>query len=78
MAIDAAAIRDRILAALPDARVEIKDMTGGGDHWSAHVVSEAFAGKGLVDRHRLVYAALGGLMRQEIHALALTTVTPSE
>ena len=52
-------IRARIRAALPDADVTVTDTTGGGDHFAATVVSSAFAGKGPVDRHRMVYAALG-------------------
>ena len=74
-------IRARIQAALPDAEVRVTDTTGGGDHFSATVVSAAFDGKGLVDRHRLVYAALGEALHGSaapIHALALTTETPEE
>ena len=71
-------IRARIRAALPDAEVSVTDTTGGGDHFAATVVSPAFAGKGPVDRHRLVYAALGDAMRGPIHALALVTRTPDE
>jgi stress-induced morphogen len=74
-------IRARIQNALPDAEVSVVDTTGGGDHFSATVVSSAFADKGLIDRHRLVYAALGEVMRgpaAPIHALALTTETPEE
>jgi stress-induced morphogen len=74
-------IAARIRFALPDAEVRVVDTTGGGDHFSATVVSSAFADKGLVDRHRLVYAALGEAMhgsRAPIHALALTTETPEE
>jgi stress-induced morphogen len=71
-------IRARIRAALPDADVEVTDTTGGGDHFSATVVSAAFSGKAAVDRHRLVYAALGEAMRGPIHALALVTETPEE
>jgi stress-induced morphogen len=71
-------IRARIRAALPDADVQVTDTTGGGDHFAATVVSAAFAGKGQVDRHRLVYAALGDAMRGPIHALALVTKTPQE
>jgi len=78
MAVTAADIEARIKAAMPDARVSVMDTTGGGDHWSATVVSVAFQGKSLVERHRLVYGALGELMRKEIHALALTTDTPEE
>jgi len=78
MAVTAAQIEALIRTALPDARVSVQDTTGGGDHWAATVVSAAFHGKSLVARHQLVYAALGDLMRAEIHALGLTTETPEE
>jgi len=71
-------IETRIRAALPDARIAVSDTTGGGDHWAAIVVTPAFKGKMLIERHRMVYAALGELMRAEIHALTLTTNTPEE
>ena len=71
-------ITARIRTALPDAEVRVVDTTGGGDHFSATVVSSVFTDKGLIDRHRLVYAALGEAMRGPIHALALTTETPEE
>ena len=71
-------ISARIRTALPDADVRVVDTTGGGDHFQVTVVSAAFADKGLLDRHRLVYAALGEAMRGPIHALALTTETPEE
>jgi stress-induced morphogen len=76
--ITAKEIESRIRAALPDARVTVSDTTGGGDHWAATVVTPAFAGKMLIDRHRMVYGALGDLMHAQIHALALTTDTPEE
>jgi stress-induced morphogen len=69
-------IRNRLLAALPDATVEVRDTTGGGDHFDVRVLSSLFAGRSLVARHQMVYAALGELMRKEIHALALTTDAP--
>jgi stress-induced morphogen len=78
MAVTAEQIEARIQAALPDARISVQDTTGGGDHWAATVVSAAFHGKTLVARHQMVYAALGELMRAEIHALGLTTETPEE
>jgi len=78
MAVSAEQIESRIHAALPDARVTVRDTTGGGDHWSVVVLAAAFAGKSLVERHRMIYAALGDWMRAEIHALALTTQTPEE
>ncbi|MGM0576799.1 MAG: BolA family protein [Myxococcota bacterium] len=70
------AIRERIVKALPDAQVTLEDLTGGGDHWSAVVVSEAFAGKSRVQQHQMVYRALGDAMSGPIHALALKTSTP--
>jgi stress-induced morphogen len=76
--VTASEIERRIRAALPDAQISVSDTTGGGDHWAATVVTTAFHGKMLIDRHRMVYAALGELMRVEIHALALTTDTPEE
>jgi stress-induced morphogen len=74
-------VRARIQAALPDADVSVIDTTGGGDHFDATVVSAAFSGKGAVDRHRLIYAALNDAITgpgAPIHALALTTATPEE
>jgi stress-induced morphogen len=71
-------LRDLILAAFPEAEVEVRDTTGTGDHFAVKVVSSAFAGRGLVERHQLVYAALGDMLREEIHALSLSTVTPGE
>ena len=59
----AADIESLIRAALPDATIEIRDLAGDGDHYSAHVVSAAFAGKSRVAQHKLVYEALGGRAR---------------
>jgi acid stress-induced BolA-like protein IbaG/YrbA len=53
-------------------------VTGDGQHFEALVVSEAFRGKSRVQRHQLVYAALGERMREEIHALSMRTLTPEE
>lgn len=66
-----------IKAALPDAQVQIQDLTGGGDHLQAIVVSSQFEGKSLVQQHQLVYGALRQEMATEaIHALAIKTYTP--
>ena len=73
----AAAIEAMIRAALPDAAVEITDLAGDGDHYAARVVSERFRGLPRVAQHKLVYEALGGRMGGELHALALTTATPT-
>ncbi len=66
-----------ITAQLPDARVVVKDLTGGGDHLEAIVVSSAFEGQSKIKQHQLVYSALNEAMASEaIHALALRTYTP--
>ena len=82
-----AEIRTRLAALAPD-RVDIQDESAahaghagarsGGGHFRLFVVSPAFAGKTTVERHRLVYGALGDLMRTRIHALALETRAPQE
>ena len=69
-------IKQMIEAGLPGARVEVQG--DDGVHFEARVVSEAFAGKLPLARHRLVYATLGERMGGEIHALALKTLTPEE
>ncbi len=62
---------------MPDAEVKVNDLTGGGDHLEVTVVSEAFAGRSLVQQHQLVYKAVNSAMSSEaIHALALKTYTP--
>lgn len=54
------------------------EVTGDGQHFEAVIVSAAFEGKSRIQRHQLVYGALGDRMRQEIHALSMRTLTPSE
>jgi stress-induced morphogen len=73
MAMSVAEIERLIREALPDARVEVKDLAGDGDHYAATIVSAAFAGKSRVEQHQMVYRALKGRMGGELHALALTT-----
>jgi len=68
-------IHAMILAALPDAEIDIKDLAGDGDHYAATIKSAAFNGKSRVQQHQIVYTALGGRMGGELHALALTTLT---
>ena len=71
------AVREAITRALPDASVEVEDLTGGGDHLQVRVVSSAFSGLSRVRQHQLVYGALRGeLACEAIHALALQTSTP--
>ena len=69
-------IEKLIQEALPDAKIEIRDMAGDGDHYAAAVVSESFRGKSRVQQHQMVYDALKGNMGEALHALALQTSTP--
>lgn len=81
-------IEARLRAALSPSHLEIQDdsqdhaghagAAGGGSHFSCTIVSDAFRGRSLVDRHRAVYAALGDMLEHEIHALALVTLDPEE
>jgi stress-induced morphogen len=74
----AEAIAAKIKTALPDAQIELKDLTGTEDHWQATIVSTAFAGQSLMQRHRLVMAVLAEEMKGPIHALTLDVRTPDE
>jgi stress-induced morphogen len=76
MPMQASDIEKMIKAALPDATVDIRDLAGDGDHYSANVVSEAFRGKSRVQQHQMVYEALKGNMGGVLHALALQTSAP--
>jgi len=71
-------VKDAIRRALPDAAVEVEDLTGGGDHLQVRVVSGAFAGLNRVRQHQLVYGALRSELASEaIHALAVQTSVPT-
>jgi stress-induced morphogen len=78
MGMAAADIEALIKAGIPDARVEITDLAGDGDHYAARVVAPMFRGMPRVRQHQAVYAALGGRMGGELHALQLTTQAPVE
>lgn len=73
MPMPASEIEAMIVKAIPDAKVEIVDLAGDGDHYKARVVSAAFAGLSRVRQHQMVYGALQGKMGGELHALALET-----
>ena len=60
------------------AHIEVRDMTGTQDHFEVTIVDPAFKGKSLVERHQLVYQALGAWVGREIHALALSTYDPEQ
>ena len=66
-----------IRQAIPDAQIEITDLRGDGDHYAARVVSASFEGMPRVRQHQRVYAALGGRMGGELHALQLETAVPT-
>ena len=78
MAMNASEIERLIREALPDARVEIRDLAGDGDHFAANVTSPSFKGKSRVQQHQMIYAALKGRMGGELHALALQTSAPED
>ena len=73
MAMSSTQIEQMIREALPDAKVEIQDLAGDGDHYSATVVSSAFRGKSRVQQHQMGYSALKVRMGGELHALKLQT-----
>ena len=75
MPMAAADIEALIVAGIPDARVEITDLAGDGDHYAARVVSASFAGVPRIRQHQAVYAALGGRVGGALHALQLTTAS---
>ena len=77
MPMAASDIERLILEAIPDAQVTIRDLAGDGDHYAAKVVSPSFAGMPRVKQHQRVYAALGGRMGGELHALQLETAAPA-
>jgi stress-induced morphogen len=76
MAMAASEIETLIREGIPDARVEIIDLAGDGDHYEARVVSESFRGQPRVRQHQRVYQALGTRMGNELHALKLSTSVP--
>ena len=72
-------ISQLIRRAIPDAHVEVNDLTGGGDHFHIYVVSPLFQGKLLIDQHRIVQAPLQAFMDDgRIHAVQIKTETPEE
>ena len=77
MAMASAEIEALVRAGLPGADVQITDLAGDGNHYAAHVVAAEFAGLSRIAQHKLVYAALGGRMGEELHALQLTTAVPT-
>ena len=73
MAMNLNEIESLITEAMPDAVVEIQDLAGDGNHYSATVISSAFNGKSKIEQHKIIYDSLKGKMGNELHALALKT-----
>ena len=73
MTMDLKEIERFIKEALPDASVDIQDLAGDGNHYSATIVSSQFSGKSKIEQHKMVYSSLKGRMGNELHALAIKT-----
>ena len=73
MAMDLKEIERLIKESLPDSLIDIQDLAGDGNHYSAIVTSSVFSGKSRIEQHKIVYAALKGKMGNELHALAIKT-----
>ncbi|MBA2420887.1 MAG: BolA family transcriptional regulator [Thermoleophilaceae bacterium] len=69
-------LKERIETALPGSTAQVDDLTGGGDHFRAEVVSDRFAGLSRIEQHRLVYDVFGDDVGGPIHALSIKTSTP--
>ena len=73
MAMDLKEIENLIKAAMPDAVIDIQDLAGDGNHYSATITSSQFSGKSKIEQHKMVYNSLKGKMGSELHALAIKT-----
>ena len=73
MAMNLKEIESMIKEALPDAIIDIQDLAGDGNHYSATITSSAFNGKSKIEQHEMIYNSLKGKMGNELHALALKT-----
>tara|TARA_B110000967_G_C18594797_1_gene416251 strand:+ start:305 stop:535 length:231 start_codon:yes stop_codon:yes gene_type:complete len=73
MALSIEEIKKLITSSIPDATIEIKDLVGDNNHYSAKITSQIFNGKSKIEQHKLVYKSLQGKMGNELHALSITT-----
>ena len=78
MAMSSDQIKAFLLEAFPDALIELKDLAGDNDHFSATIIAKAFCGKTRIQQHQMVYEALQGHMGTRLHALSLKTQIPTE
>tara|TARA_B100000945_G_scaffold287446_1_gene259065 strand:+ start:501 stop:731 length:231 start_codon:yes stop_codon:yes gene_type:complete len=67
-------IKKLIVTSIPDATIEIKDLMGDNNHYSAIIKSKMFSGLNKIEQHKLVYKSLKGKMGNELHALSITTI----
>ena len=74
MALEINEIKKLIIEAIPDAKIEIKDLMGDSNHYSAIIESKLFTGLSKIEQHKLVYKSLKGKMGNELHALSITTM----
>ena len=74
MAMDLTEIKILIKEAIPDATIDIQDLAGDGNHYSATITSASFKGKSKIEQHKIVYKSLKGKMGNELHALAIKTL----
>ena len=75
MAMDLKEIESLIKEAMPDASIDIQDLAGDGNHYSATITSSQFSGKSKIEQHKMVYDAFNGKMGSDLHALKLKTVS---
>jgi len=73
MTISIEEIKKMIITSIPDATIEIKDLMGDSNHYSAKISSKIFNGKSKIEQHKIVYKSLQGKMGNELHALSITT-----
>lgn len=71
-------IKEKIKDYIPESKVEVKDTTGTGDHFSVIVISDKFENINLVNRHKMIYESLNQYVTKEIHALQIKTYTEKE
>lgn len=77
MAVNFSEINNLITHSLPDAQVNIEDLTGTGDHLAITISSNAFAGKLLIQQHRMIMDILKDRLKSDLHAVQLKTIVPS-
>ena len=73
MSMDLTEIENLVKEAIPDAVINIQDLAGDGNHYSATIISSKFVGKSKIQQHKMVYDSLKGKMGNELHALAIKT-----